>query len=299
MSDEYSPTAISNRAIDAAGLDFTLGDISEGTDPARKVLRAYSDCLRQLLRTAPWNFCRKQVPLLLLADATGQTPNVGSIVPGGQFIYEYAIPTDLAFLRYIPWWPFQNPGVPPNNIQPSDPTAPIVDNLGQPPYTGYRVVPARFLVTGDVNYIPDGTSDAPNSTPGISPISRNVVLTNVQNAQCIYSFEASYPNLWGQNFRDAMIAYLASEISMPLQQDKKFGLQMRDRNIAIAIEKVRNARATEGRESWSNSDIRVDWMDFRNSGGGYYGAWGGGLGNMIGEYSCGWDSIGLSNGSAY
>lgn len=296
MSDVYTPTMIAQRAIDASGVDFILGDIEEGTDVARKVLRAYWDCLRQLLRTAPWGFARKQTPLVLLADGTGQTPDVGTVVPGSSFIYEYAAPEDMAFLRYIPWWPFLAPAAPTGNIQPSNPSSPVVDNLANPPYYGTRVVPARFLLTSDVNYIPNEISQAPNATPWISPIGRLVILTNVPQAQAIYTYNAIYPNQWDQQFRDAMIAYLASEIALPLSKDKKSGMAMRQHNIAIAKDKISNARVSDGRESWSNADLRVDWIQTRFVGGTNGSLWTNG---MIGDYNCAYDNLSFGNSSAY
>lgn len=296
MADYATPTAIANQAMDAAGLDFTLGDIQEGTRPAQVALRAYGECLRQLLRSANWNFARREAPLLLLADATGQTAGVGTIVPGGQFAYEYAMPTDAAKIRYVPRNPFLNPGTPPGNITPSDGSAPVMTGIGTNPGIGQRVIPARFMVTNDVNYIPPA---AGVSTQGISPSGRVVILTNVQFAHCVYTYEALYPSVWDHQFRAAMVAYLASEIALPLARDKKFGLGMRDRNIQIAQLKIQEARATDGNEMWASSDISVDWMRVRQVGGGSYGPWGGyGVGGA-GQCFGGWDSVGFSNGTAY
>lgn len=301
MADQFTPTAIANLALDAASLNFTLGDIQEGTRPAQVCLRAYGDCLRQLLRSANWNCARKQAPLFLLADATGQTPNVGRRVPGSQFTYAYALPTDAAKIRYIPWNPFLLPAVPADNIVPPDSDAPLTTNSGQPAYLQQRPVPARFLVTTDVNNIPEG---AGNDIQGISPIGRTVVLTNVKNADAIYTFNAMWPSIWDYHFRAAMVAYLASEIAVPLAEpkDKRFAVAERDRNIAIATEKIKQARISDGQEGWHSSDLSVDWMRVRVSGG--YGGWGsggagwgngGGGGYLFG----GWDACGFGNGSAY
>lgn len=298
MSDAYTPTAIANRALNAAGSDFFLGDIEEGSTPAQICLRVYSDCVRNLLRTAGWNFARKQAPMLCLADATGQTANVGTLVPGNQFLYSYAYPIDCQLVRYVPWYPFVNPGVPTNNITPSNSSSQIVDGL-QNAVIGQRPVPARFLVTSDQNYIPQGAS---NSAPGIAPTGRTVILCNVPPtyAQLIYTYDAMYPNLWDHSFREAMIAYLASEIAVPIATDKKFGMMMRDQNIKIAMQKIKDARVNDGREGWHSSDLGVDWMRARITGRGW-GAWGGAwLGNIgLGDFSCSYASIGFANGSAF
>lgn len=302
INDNAAPTAIANQALDAAGVDFTLGDIQEGTRAAQVCLRAYAECFRQLMRGAPWDFARKEVILLLLADATGQTANVGTVVPGSRFIYEYGYPQDCARVRYIPWCPFLNPGTPSDNITPSNPSAPVVTGLGQAPYVGRGIVPAPYMLTSDQNYIPPDIGQNPNANPGVSPIGRTVILCNVQNARCVYTYDAVYPNTWDHLFRSAMVAYLASEIALPLAVDKKFGLTMRDRNIQIAMQKITQARLTDGNEMWASSDIPVSWMDGRNVGG--HGVWNNGWGGYGsgpggGPGWGGYDNVGFANGSCY
>lgn len=287
----YLPEDVSNQALDQAGVEYTIGSLTEGTRPAQVLLRAYSQCLQQLLRAAPWAFARREAPLTLLADVTGQTPNVGTQVPSG-FIYEYAYPIDCARIRYIPWFPFQNPGAPTNNIQPANPSSPVVTNLGQPPFAGVRPRPARYLITNDPNYPPQA-GQINWEVQGVSPQGRTVILTNVQNALCVYTVTVLYPSVWDHLFRAAMVAYLASEIAVPLAKDKKFGLTMRAQNISIAKVKIGEARAMDGNEMWASSDFSTDWMRFRNAGhgmgndgygsGGFggYGTWGGGWGGSI------------------
>lgn len=294
------PSDIANQALDAAAVEFTIGDLQEGTRPAQVLLRAYGECLRQLLRAAPWDFARRESPLVLLADATGQTPNVGTLVPSG-FLYSYEYPGDCARVRYIPWNPFQNPGVPTGNIVPPNSNQPLMPGLGQPPLVGRRIVPARYLITNDPNYpVPPGTIYW--EVQGVSPQGRLVILTNVQQARCVYTTMVLYPSVWDHLFRAALVAYLASEIALPLAKDKKFALTIREQQIAIAKQKIMEARIADGNEMTANSDLSVDWMDARSN-----GAWGrdGGFGNQggIGTYGCfggGWaGSISFGNGSAY
>lgn len=294
------PVDIANQALDAAGIDFTLGDLEEGTRPAQVCLRAYGECLRQLLRGAPWDFARRESPLVLLADATGQTPDVGTVVPGSQFIYEYAYPIDCARIRYIPWCPFLNPGAPSDNIQPVNSSAPLMTGLGQPPYVGQRAMPARYLVTNDPNY-PPAQGQIFWEVQGTSPQGRVVILTNVQNARCVYTYTALYPSVWDHLFRSALVAYLASEIALPLSKDKKFGRQIRDDNIKIAMKKIEQARIADGNEMWASSDIAVDWMQARNVG--IAGGCNNGYGNLAGDMGCwglGWGgTMSFANGSAF
>ncbi len=259
-------------------------------------LRAYDECLRQLLRSATWDFARKSAPMLLLADATMQTPNVGTVVPT-PWIYEYAYPTDCVKARFVPQNPYnQVSASPPGNIA----IAPVPQLTGTPaPITSLiRTIPARFLVATDFNYL---NPIAPNEPwweqPGLSPTGRTVILTNVPQAQLVYTAYIPYPNMWDPQFRAALVAYIASEIALPLAKDKKFGLVMRAPQIAIAKEKIRQARITDGNEGFYSSDLSVDWMNTRTN-----NAWGNGWGYGGDNAGClvgGWGSCGFADGTAF
>lgn len=292
MSD-YTPTDLANQALDAAGVETTIGDIEEGTREAQVCLRQYRHCLQQLLRAAHWDFARQTAPLQLLADATGNTPLAGTIVPV-PWVYEYAYPNDCLKVRFIPWNPLQSVATPPGNIAIST-TVPLSTALTTAqPGTGQRLRPSRFVIATDYNYPVQAGTDV-TAVQGVSPVGRTVILTNVPNAQCIYTAYVNYPSQWDPNFRAALVAYLASEIALPLSKDKKFGLTLRAQNIAIAKGKIMEARVSNGNESWSSSDIKVDWIQTRYSG---Y-AWGWGDGQGPGNLWGGWDNCSFGDGTAY
>lgn len=291
-----------NQILDAAGVDFTVGDPEEGTLPAQKILRAYGQCRDQLLRSANWAFARKEMHLTMLADATGQTPNVGTQVPR-PWLYSYAYEPDCLKVRFIMHHHLQATPVPTGNIQPVNPSAPLTTGMGQSPSVGMRIRPARFVVATDPNYPSQPGQDIIN-TQGISPQGSTVILTNVLQANCVYTARIIYPSLWDVLFRGALVAYIASEVAVPLAVDKKFGMEIRNQQIAIAKSKIEQARLVSGNEGVSTSDIRVDWMDFRNAGrggpfsGGNWG-WGGGEVGGVGGYGGGWDSLSLADGSVF
>lgn len=291
----YEISDVAQQSLDAIGVEYTLGSIEDGSREAQVLLRAYRTCLRQLLRAAHWNMARKTIQLTLLADATGNTPNVGTLVPV-PWIFSYSLPIDCVKARYIPanQYPI-NPGVPTGNITPPDPTAPLMTGLGAAPLVGQRIIPARFLVTTDSNNLPPNPG---YETPGLSPVTQTVILTNVQYAQMVYTCEQVYPSIWDDLFRGAFVAYLASEVALPLSKDKKFGLTLRDQQIKVAKEKIMQARISDGDEGFFSSDIRVDWMQARGVGGGY-GNNGWGAGGGPGYCWGGYDSCGFSDGSAY
>jgi hypothetical protein len=293
-----TPTDVAQESLDKIGSPVTIGDLEEGTRPAQVLLRAYWQCLRQLLRAAHWNFARAQTPLVLLADATGNTPNVGTQVIA-PWTYEYQWPIDAMKGRFLPYQYPTNLGAPSGNIVPPNNQAPLTTASAQGPLNMSRLVPARWLEATDTNYpVPQGSITW--ETQGVSPQGRTVILTNVQNAIFIYTRLMLYPSNWDVLFRGALVAYLASEVALPLwvEKDRKFGLEMRTSQIMLAKEKIQQARITDGDEGFFRNDHIPDWLRTRNTGGGrgnWNGADGGGPGNLY----CGWDSLSFSDGTAY
>lgn len=297
MSDQ-DPTGVANQILDAIGWPITLGDIEDGSREAQILLRAYGQSLRQLLRAANWAFARTEAPLLLLADATGNTPDVGTIVQQ-PWCYCYAYPTDAMKIRFIPASLYnQADTVPANNIQ--IPSTPLVTGIGQQPPPGLRIQPAKFVVATDYNYPPPAGSET-WQTQGTSPNGRTVILTNVRHATAVYTSLVLYPSLWDSLFRAALVAYVASEVALAMwaKTDRKFGMEVRAQQIAIVKAKVTEARLTDANESVSTSDVSVDWVRARRVGGTWNG-WGGGMGYggggaMIGGY----ESLALADGAVF
>lgn len=298
------PADVANQALDAAGLNYTIGDLQEGSKPAQVLLRSYSQCLRQLLRAVHWNFARRQASLVLLADASGMTPMVPTTVIA-PWMYEYQYPIDCMKARFVPWTPLSgNPSIPPGNITPPNPTVPLVTGLGSP-VAGAQLRPARWLEAVDPNF-PAPAGALTWLVQGVSPQGRSVILTNVQNASLVYTGLMNYPSNWDPMFRAALVAFIATEIAFPLWTDKgnpKMGMVVRDEQMKIAAAKIMAARVTDGNEGWHNADFIPDWMRFRNvggsgEGGGYsqaLGALGGGGILYNGCDGC----CGVANTSAY
>lgn len=293
-----SAADIVNRALDAIGRsDLVIGDLEEGTEAARPMLRQYGPCRRQLLRSARWDFARKQAPMTLLGDATGQTADVGTLVTV-PWIYEYAYPIDCVAIRFIPA----------NNQQPSETDPPIMTGLGLPVQTWQRLIPARFLVGLDYNYpvvtgTPASWEEYPQwwNTSGEGPQQRTVVLTNIQNAMAVYTCDVIYPSQWDALFEEAMVAMLAQKCALTLAKDRKEALALRRDQIAICKDAIKQARIADGNEGNYSNDIPVDWMRARNAGGGWgQGGPGGGYGGGdLGVLGYGWSSISFGDGTAF
>lgn len=276
-------------------MDYTLGDIEDGTREASICLRKYRPCLATLLRTAHWSFARKQQPLQLLADATGATPGVSknAITP---WIYEYSYPNDCVRAIYVPWQAsLLTIGAPPGNLQPPNSGLPLTS--GQSTFTPGYFRPARFLLSRDVNFPPTPGQNW-EDVQGLSPMGQTVVLTNVSNASLIYTSLVLTPSEWDSAFREAFVAYYSAEIALPLSKDKKFGRQIRIDQMAIAERKVSEARAQSANETTNINSSFPDWINVRNrgrsSGYGLEGGDGGG-----GCFMGGWDSFGSLGGAVF
>lgn len=300
-----------NRALDEIGRsDLTIGEMGEGTEASKPALRAYGPSMRQLLRIAHWGFARKQAPLRLLADATGNTANVGLLVPA-PWTYEYEYPIDCMKARFLPW-----------NTNPVQPNPPIMTGIAQPPLSAVRLQPAPFLIALDYNYpvvigAPTTWQDVPEwwGTSGEGPIQRTVILTNVppqpQNSpnpttfpSLVYTALVIYPSQWDSLFEEALVQVLAQKLALSLNPDKKLGLAIRSQAIASAKGMIKEARLTNANESGfpQTTDHTPDWIRTRTAGAGWNS---GGFGNGNSGYSGpgylwgGFDSMAFSDGSVY
>lgn len=306
-----TPASIVNRALDRIGRsDIIIGEISEGTEAAKPALRAYGPAVRQLLRAAHWGFARKQHPLELLADATGQTAGVGTVVQA-PWTYEYAYPTDCLKARFLPW-----------NSNPITPNPPPMTGISEQPLSAVRLVPAPYLIGLDYNYpIEEGCylewEDKPVLLPGQGPQQRTVIYTNVppqpQGASnptaypsLVYTALIMYPTQWDSLFEEALVEYMAQKLAMPLVADKKLARMIQSDCIASSKGMITEARAINANESGFPQTISrmAEWSRARNAGAGQWWGNGGVYGYGVGPVGNGvlfsnWDALGFADGSVY
>jgi hypothetical protein len=271
------PADIANQAIDMLGQSGKIiGDLGDGTVVAETARRNYGRALRQLLRTAHWNFARKQCPLTLLGDATGNSSAPVSTFVEQGWIYAYAWPTDGVAGR---WMPF-NPG-----------SAIPVNNHGVPLTTGtttlpwYPLTPGRFLVSSSDQYPIEigspGWTQAPDlqRTEGLGPTSRRVILTNCSPcAQFVYTRLVTVIEEWDDLFREAMVTMMALILAPVAIEDPKMAMVAATRLGPALKNAVDNARVANGNEAGypQTIDKTASYIAARNQGawGGY--GWGGG-----------------------
>lgn len=254
------PADIVNRAFDQVGRsDLVIGDLEEGTEGAMVALRHYKPALEQLLRAAHWTFARKMAPLTMLADATGNTDGVSDQVIA-PWIYEYAYPIDCMKARFLPANYLAPQSAPVGNITISD--APLTTGATQPPYgPGMRLRPAPFLISFDPNFTAQQGSNW-QSTIGTSPVGSEVVLTNINQAQLVYTAFMPYPSVWDALFEQSMVDLLTVRMAVPLARDPRMGAAVFDRCVGQLKTALTAARAASANESAfpQTTDNIPDWI---------------------------------------
>lgn len=207
-----------------------------------------------LLRAAHWNFTRRQVALTQLKAAV--INGVLSTNPPPQpFAYEYAYPEDCLKARFIlPVFAGPNTNIPFT-------TAP---NISVPTAGPNIAIP--FVVASDTD---SGGNDI------------SVILTNMPQAQLIYTRRIENVDLWDPQFQQAMVATLAAAMVNPLNRNAKLFADQ----AGVAISIVGQARVSDGNEGPQSWDHMPDWIQARAAGHSWRN-WGG-----SGYFWQGWDSF--------
>ena len=104
--------------------------------------------------------------------------------------------------------------------------------------------PIKFIISSDLdssaNYI-------------------KVILTNQQAAELIYTTDIPVPDLWDQEFTDALVYSLASDLAIPLTGDKAIAQMC----MQVASQALLQARVTDSTESPANAENVPDWVAVR------------------------------------
>lgn len=232
-----SPVDICNQALLEAGIQTTITSLSDGTPEAVSCNILYLPKVQMTSRAASWDFMRKTLALTLLRVAPqvqSTTTPAYSTPPPQPFLYEYAYPSDCLKLRFM--IPYITP--------PS--TSPPLTTGGNAAAFGISPNPSIPFVIG-LDY------DAQNN-----PI--KVIMTDLPLAQMVYTADLSQvPDLWDSLFSNAVTAVLATYLITALARNKS---QM-DGQIAIAKGALDAARAANGNEAITSTDVLPDWIAIR------------------------------------
>lgn len=320
-----SPTDLVNRAIDAVGLpERIIGDINDGERESEIARRQYGPMLRQLLRAAHWSFARFYGYMQILGDVTGQTKTPQGMPISNQveppWLYAYAWPIDCLLPIWVPWNGLtQSTVVPPGNISQSvfsssPPGTPQLSGLNQLPTLFERQRPARFLSSTSAAFPPIvGQAswqeiDGAISGEGVGVSRRRVILTNVPplydtnnnviGAPLVYTGLVLECQLWDSLFEQGFVSAMGERLCIALMVDpeasiddqakqRQAAIQVRNAQIAIAKEAIREARVISANEQGfpQNATHVADWIRAHR----IYG--GGGVGRGEGGWG-GWDNAG-------
>ena len=219
-----SQVQLCNLALDAAHARSSISSIGESSAEGQACARHYEPALEAVLRSAHWNFARKQLTLSLLKDATKTPPDS---VPQ-PWSYEYAYPSDCLRARRV---------------------LPQMSGVGAAAFPGWQG-PQQFMPA--VSFIIGQDDDsAGNPIP--------VVLTNEPQAQLVYTVRVTNPQLFDAEFEQAFVFYLGSRLCGPLTGDKELTLNLFQQAQALTTK----AAADNGDEGLTVIDQVPDWIRVR------------------------------------
>ena len=241
---------ICNRALAAAGSREQITSFTEGSTPSINCNLLFQPTFEQLARTAHWNCLRYQAPLTLLkaAQGTPENPQGATLpIPPQPWLYEYLLPTDCLYVRYLQPTVLTSP-----TAIPIFPTASSI-----PPYLGAPRKVVDFSVATDV----------------VSGSLTKVILTNLSTAQIVYTQNNPNPDFWDSDFQAADVASLAAFLIPPLN----LNIQLLSAQTRMADSIIEKARSSDGNEGINSQNRDASWITARGCGSeidtGYYGGY--------------------------
>jgi hypothetical protein len=268
---QSTPARVVNEALDMLGVPGQIiGDLYDGTVVAETARRNYGQGLRQLLRTAHWDFARKRAKLQLLGDALSGPSIAIGVSPWVEpsWGYAYAWPIDAVMGRWLPWNP--------TGAQPTNQSGvPLTTGSAAP--VGYPMLPGRFLVSSTDQYPIEVGSLAWDQLPdiqrteGLGPTYRKVILTDAADAHFVYTRLVTTIEEWDSLFRQAFVTMLGLVLLPVAIEDPKVRMAEYDRLAVRLRNAVADARLASANESGFPVTVNhtPDWIRARNQG------WGG------------------------
>lgn len=237
-----SDTSICNQALSRIGTRSTIASLTEASKEARACNLVYQQTRDEVLSMAFWNFAKKTASLSLLKSAPGTPTNQtgatqwSSAYPAPPWLYEYSYPSDCLQFRMI---------VP--QIDTGVIGTPLMSNFAS--YAPYVQAPWAAVIF----------ETATDTDVQGSQI--NVVLTNQYQAIGVYTMRVENPNLWSNNFVQAMVCAVGAKIAQPLTGDKAVRSEM----YKLANDQIIQARQSDGNEGLTIIDTPASWIAARDS----------------------------------
>lgn len=246
-----SEVDIANRALSAIGTRSQIASLDEGSNESIQVKLLLDPLRDELLRMAPWNCARNfnTMSLICAAPGTPENPSAGPAVwgkglPPPPWSYEYAYPSDC--LRPIYVVPQFTTG-----FTSGVPITTAVTG-GAPAF--WNGPPVRFHVA--IDQIDPG-SGKPATPPQGQDV--RVILTNQEQAILCYIRRVVNPDVWDDQFQQALVAALGARLTIALTGDKGLAqLKVQEANQYIT-----SARQSDGNEGLTINDVTPDWIRTR------------------------------------
>jgi hypothetical protein len=234
-----APVDVVNIALQEIGSQASISSFNDGSAEAVAAGILYQPKIDALHRAAHWNCARYQVALTLLKAAAGTTENADGSgpVPPLPWLYEYAYPADCLKARFIlPIWNANNPsGVPLT-------TAPPVTLA-----LAWSSPPVPFQVSTDF--------DADGNVI-------RVILTDMCQAQLVYTKRIVNPDLWDPHFLSAATSYLGCWFVNALARNQ----QLFNDTAGVAKDIIAQARVSDGNEGLTSQNREASWIKARGQG---------------------------------
>lgn len=227
-----------NRSLAQAGAREQIISFTEGSVSSINCNLLFQPTFEQLGRAAHWNCLRFQSHLTLLKAARGTPENqTGTVlpVPPQPWLYEYLLPNDCLFVRFlVPTF---------NQAAGSIPIFPTPSSLA-PTLMPRQEIP--FVV----------------ATDNVSGNMTKVILTSLSMAQAVYTQNNPNPDFWDSQFQAGYVASLAAFLIPPLN----LNMTLLNKQTALADSIIAIARSTDGNEGVISQNREASWIVARGCG---------------------------------
>ncbi len=274
MASGLSPVDVCNMALSQVAARAQITTITppgDGTAAGDACLLLYQPTVDAYARAAHWNCNRFQSgplnsvqppPLQLLKAAAGTAENLNGTtlpLPPQPWLYAYALPVDCLKARYLVPMATQSGG-------------------GIPLTTAGGLMLPAVLPVSAIPFIVAVDLDASGNEIA-------VLLTNLQNAQLVYTRRLINVGLWDSQFLMGAKAALAVWLAPGLNGS----VAMANQAMGIAKAMLDAARLSDGNEGPTVQDHVPDWIRIR----------GGGWERPTGLFIAPWDAFGFPGGVTY
>ncbi len=240
MTSYSTPVSLCNQALLRIGSKATIASLNEPSTEARSCNIFYQSTFEQLARTALWNCLRQQAPLALIAAAQGTPENQSGTVlpiPPVPYLYSYLLPADCLQARFlVPSLPQQNTGG----------TAPLT--------TASVAMPAIIRGRGKIPFQVSYSVDT-NNNP------RQIILTDLSQAQLCYTVNCSNPVIWDGLFVEAFISSLAAYLIPAINMNAAMLAGAKQ----DAMQMIMQARIRDGDEGFTTQSREASWISAREN----------------------------------